>query len=243
MIFFDIDETLINQRQAEAQAAVRFLDVYGHLLPEPFTVLDFCLRWRMLREKHLPPFLNGAISFREHRRRRVRELFIDGAGLTDREADERFEVFLEEYRRAWRLFDDVLDCLDALAAHRLGVLSNGSSEQQRLKLKQTGILERFSTVLISEDVGLAKPGWDIYVAACRSARCSPEECVYVGDRLEADARGSRAAGMRGIWLDRRRSDPPQDVEVIHTLLELPERLSPSRRNGHPISRAVCPPVH
>lgn len=236
-IFFDIDETLINQRQAEAAAAGRFLRTYGPLLPESCTVPEFCLRWRMLREKHLPPFLNGSISFREHRRRRVRELFIDGAGLTDREADERFEHFSEEYRRAWQLYDDVLDCLSSLSGKRLGILSNGNSEQQRQKLRQTGILDRFGTVVISEDVGLAKPGCEIYLAACRIAGCRPEECAYVGDRLEADACGSRAAGLRGIWLDRRRSGASTDIEVIHSLAELPERLHGVRVNGHAVRPA------
>lgn len=236
MIFFDIDETLLNQRQAEAEAAASFLQQYRDLLPE-LTAPELSARWRTLREKHLPPFLSGAISFREHRRRRVRELFIDGAALTDREADERFEHFSQEYRRNWRLFDDVPGCLASLAGHRLGILSNGNSAQQRQKLRHTGILDRFSTILISEDIGLAKPGREIYLAACRFVGCRPDECVYVGDRLEADALGSRSAGMRGIWLDRRRCGATTDIEVIHTLAELPGRLQRDAVPGDAVQTA------
>jgi putative hydrolase of the HAD superfamily len=236
MIFFDIDETLLNQRQAEAAAAERFLQQYGRLLPE-LTPPELSARWRTLREKHLPPFLHGAISFTEHRRRRIRELFIDGAGLTDDEADERFEHFSHEYRRNWRLFDDVPACLASLNGEGLGVLSNGSSGQQRQKLQQTGILDRFSTIVISEDIGLAKPGREIYLAACRIAGCRPDECVYVGDRLEADALGSRSAGMRGIWLDRRRCGATTDIEFIHTLTELPARLQRHAAPGHAVRTA------
>ena len=232
MIFFDIDETLLNQRQAEAEAAERFVQQYSRWLPE-LTAEQLSAHWRMLREKHLPPFLHGAISFTEHRRRRIRELFIDGAALTDGEADERFEHFSREYRRNWRLFADVLACLASLNGHRLGILSNGSSAQQREKLQQTGILDRFSTIVISEDIGLAKPGREIYLAACRMAGCRPDECVYVGDRLEADALGSRSDGMRGIWLDRRRCGATTDIEVIHTLGELPGRVS------QPLEPVLC----
>jgi putative hydrolase of the HAD superfamily len=238
MIFFDIDETLLNQRHAEAAAAGRFLKTFGPLLPDYFTVPAFCLRWRLLREEHLPPFLSGAISFQEHRRRRIRELFIDGASLTDRQADERFNVFLHEYRRAWRLFDDVLECLEALRGKPLGVLSNGNSEQQRQKLRQTGIAERFSSIIISEDLGIAKPGREFFLAACRLTGFAPQECIYVGDRLDSDARGSRGAGMRGIWLDRWRCEAPADVDVIHSLAELPSRLGEVRTNGHSVRQAA-----
>ncbi|HEX6986261.1 MAG TPA: HAD family hydrolase [Planctomycetaceae bacterium] len=230
VIFFDIDETLLNQRGAEAAAAEPFLREYGHVLPDGCGPAEFCRLWRSLREKHLPEFLNGSVSYREHHRRRMRDLFLDGAGLTDREADERYQRFLDGYRRAWCLFPDVLPCLDALAGHHLAVLSNGSVRQQRSKLERTGVLHRFSAVLVSEEFGTGKPDPEIFRAACRRVGRAPEECVYVGDRLGADARASSAAGMRGIWLDRSRSGASPGVEVVHSLGEL-AALFPAGRNG------------
>jgi putative hydrolase of the HAD superfamily len=225
VIFFDIDETLLNQRQAEAAAAVGFLREYATALPEGCSPPELCRLWRALREKHLPPFLNGTISYSEHHRRRMRDLFLDGPALTDREADARYETFLHSYRRAWRLFDDVLPALDALAGHQLGVLSNGSGRQQRFKLGRTGILHRFSTIIVSDEIGVGKPNPESFLAACRRAGCAPKDCVYVGDRLGADARASSAVGMRGIWLDRGRSGPHSEVEVIHSLSDLETTLA------------------
>jgi putative hydrolase of the HAD superfamily len=118
----------------------------------------------------------------------------------------------------------VQPCLDALSDHALGIVSNGSARQQRMKLEQTGILSRFAVVVGSEDVGEGKPSPAIFLAACRQLGRRPEECVYVGDRLAADARASAAVGMRGIWLDRGRSGTPCGVEVIHSLADLPAKL-------------------
>jgi putative hydrolase of the HAD superfamily len=230
MIFFDVDETLINQRKAEAAAAVHFLAAYGDRLPPYHSPAGFCLTWRALREWHLPPFLRGTISFREHRRRRIRDLFLDGAWLSDREADRRFDAFLHHYERSWSLFDDVLPALAALADHRLGVLSNGNGPQQRRKLQRTGILDRFEAVVISEDVGCAKPGCEIFHTACRSAGCNPEDCLYVGDRLDNDARAAAAAGLRGIWLNRGTPSDVDDVDSIHSLTELRPLLGNRRSN-------------
>jgi hypothetical protein len=42
MIFFDIDETLIDQRRAEAEAARQILSRYGDRLNQPYSVDEFC---------------------------------------------------------------------------------------------------------------------------------------------------------------------------------------------------------
>src|SRR5947209_15675564 len=120
VIFFDIDETLVNQRHAEAVAGEHFLKVYGPLLPQSYNVSGFCRLWRALREKHAPPFWRGLIPCQEQRRRRIRELFrAREPHLDDAEADTRFAFYREHYRGAWSLFDDVLPCLRALSPLRL----------------------------------------------------------------------------------------------------------------------------
>jgi FMN phosphatase YigB (HAD superfamily) len=53
IIFFDIDETLIDQRRAERAAAERFLEVYGAELGDR-SVERFCARWRALLSRAAP---------------------------------------------------------------------------------------------------------------------------------------------------------------------------------------------
>src|ERR1051325_9518668 len=52
MIFFDVDDTLINQRKAERQAVRHLLALYGDWLQPAPTLNDLCLEWRELRDKH-----------------------------------------------------------------------------------------------------------------------------------------------------------------------------------------------
>jgi putative hydrolase of the HAD superfamily len=225
MIFFDIDETLIDQRRAERGAAERFLEVYGAELGA-CSVERFCARWRALREKHGPAFFAGAISVHEQRRRRVRELFAGlGQALPDAEVDRRVALYERHYRQSWLLFDDVRPALDQLRAYRCGIISNGSSPQQRGKLRRTGIAARFDPVLVSEDVGAAKPRREIFLAACRRAGVPAERCIYVGDRLDHDALPSRAAGMRAFWLCRSARPAPAGIETIAALTDLAPRLA------------------
>jgi HAD superfamily hydrolase (TIGR01509 family) len=225
MIFFDIDETLIDQRRAEAAAARQVLAEYGNLLNPAYSVDDFCRLWRRLREKHAPAFLNGIVSAHENRRRRIRDLFAWSGGiLSDSEADAVIAFYENHYRSNWVLFEDVLPALEALGGRRCGVISNGSGEQQKLKLERTGIDRYFDIVIVSEEIGVAKPRREIFLTACRQAGSPAHRCIYVGDRLDHGALASRAAGMRSFWLRRRRTQEESEIEVISSLNQLAWKL-------------------
>jgi putative hydrolase of the HAD superfamily len=228
MIFFDIDETLLDQRRAEAEAARQILSEYGDLLNQLYSIDEFCRVWRRLREKHAPAFLHGLVSAHENRRRRARELFtLSGRALTDSDADTFVAFYEDHYRSNWALFEDVLPSLEALDGCRCGVISNGSGAQQKLKLARTGIERYFQVVIVSEDIGVAKPRREIFLAACRRAGSPIHQCIYVGDRLDQDALASRAAGMHSFWLRRHHPREHGDIEVISSLQELAWKL-PSR---------------
>lgn len=95
-----------------------------------------------------------------------------------------------------------MPCLNALSNCKLGIISNGNTEQQTKKLYQTGIAGRFDIVIISEDVKVSKPNPDIFLSACRRAGVEARQCSYVGDSLQNDALAAEAVGMKGIWLNR-----------------------------------------
>lgn len=222
MIFFDIDQTLINHQQAQDTAALLFLQRFSSLLP--YASKEFCLCWQTVMEKHFATFMRGEITFVEHRRRRMRELFQEAElYLADDEADGRFAIYLQHYEDNWILFDDVLSCLNALSNRRLGIISNGNTEQQTKKLCQTEIATRFDIVVVSEDVGVSKPKPDIFLSACRRARVKVQQCSYVGDSLQNDALAAEAVGMKGIWLNR--EDLPYHQVAIPVIKNLDELIA------------------
>lgn len=218
MIFFDIDDTLLDNQGAETAAALEFHQLYSNVFPESSD--KFAYNWRMITEKHVQRYLSGELSFQDQRRERLKELFSHDRILTDIEADNIFQRYLDAYERNWRLFPDVKPCLVQLSGTKLGVISNGDSSQQRQKLTATDILDRFSVVTISEDVGISKPDAKIFLEACRIAEVSPSECWHIGDNLEADYKGSLSAGLKGIWLNRNGMDSIMGVKAIKSLSEL-----------------------
>lgn len=195
-VIFDIDDTLVDHSSAlhiGAHALAKAADANGD--PNEFSV-----RWQKIHAEKYPRYLRGELGYKRMCRERVWACVSDN--LSAEAADELFTIYMSAYQAAWRLFDDVLPCLNALGALRLGIISNGRSEEQRKKLRTLGIENRFEQVVISEEAGVAKPDPRIFLGACSAMNVAPEGAVFVGDSYEIDYVAARSAGLSAIWLDR-----------------------------------------
>ncbi len=99
---------------------------------------------------------------------------------------------------------------------RLGLLTNGPSDVQRIKLDRTGLGQHFRSVVISGEVGTGKPDTEVFSLVLEGLGASPEQSVMVGDSWQRDVLGARAAGMTAIWVShgRPRPDPLPEVVVV-----------------------------
>nr|WP_246781504.1 HAD family hydrolase [Rhodoblastus sphagnicola] len=211
---FDLDGTLFDHAGADHEAALALRAVLAPKLPEK----AFLTEWRMAEIRHYSRYLAGEISFAEQRRARVRA--VAGERLSDAEADLAFNFYFSAYRNAWRLFEDVRPCLAALSGLRLGLVTNGDGAVQRRKIEALGLAEFFDAVVISGEVGLAKPDPRIFALACARLGAEPASALFIGDDRRLDAEAASAAGLRGLWLDRLGADAPDPIRVA-SLVEIP----------------------
>jgi putative hydrolase of the HAD superfamily len=82
-----------------------------------------------------------------------------------------------------------------------GVISNAifSADVLRWELARHDLLRHFQFVMSSADYGLQKPHSAIFWAAAGRLGLEPDEIWFIGDSLESDVAGSRAAGMTPLW--------------------------------------------
>jgi putative hydrolase of the HAD superfamily len=119
------------------------------------------------------------------------------------------------------------DAASALAelhgrGHRLVVASNWDCSLPDW-LGPTGLLDHVDGVVTSADAGAAKPDPAVFRRSLALAGVDGGEAVHVGDSLDNDVAGARAAGIRPI-LVQREGEPPAGVESIRALSELPVLL-------------------
>lgn len=130
----------------------------------------------------------------------------------------------------WLIEEDTHTTLQELLAqgYRLGLVSNASNAWDLNNLIDYYDLRKyFSSILISAAEGIRKPNPLIFEKAAQEIGLPLNEAVMVGDTLEADILGAHNAGIRGIWISRRKQRPEvisnpkcvPDAE-IHNLGEL-----------------------
>lgn len=113
--------------------------------------------------------------------------------------DQVYPVLLEVYEEALavetRLFDGVVECLDALDATgwRIGVCTNKPERMALKVLKALGVLDRFGAVLGADTLPVRKPDPKHMLETARRIGADPARSVMIGDTV-TDLNTARALG-------------------------------------------------
>jgi len=95
--------------------------------------------------------------------------------------------------------------------YRLGIVSNFAiPECVTTLLEKEGLAGFFDAVVVSGAVNKRKPSVEIFRKALETLGVCAKEAVFVGDTVDADVQGAKAAGMRTIYIERR---PQKDAEA------------------------------
>jgi putative hydrolase of the HAD superfamily len=117
-------------------------------------------------------------------------------------------------------FPDTAPALRELRARgtTLVVVSNWDCSL-RERLGDAGLLELVDGVVSSAEVGAAKPDPAPFRRALELAGVPPADALHVGDSLEGDLAGARAAGVPAL-LVARGGPPPPGVPAVASLADL-----------------------
>jgi FMN phosphatase YigB (HAD superfamily) len=213
-LLFDFGNTLAPFNAREADGIDRDLAD----LVEKETGVPAETSFRLWREARLEDFRASAVTGREHdfRSRLVRVLARAG-----REAGGAFLRQAED--RVTRSFVDRVQVPPAIRRRlaglagrfALGVLSNYLlREPIHEVLRRDGVHELFRTVVVSREVGFAKPDRRAFEAALRALGAGPDAVLFVGDDYENDIAGATACGMRAVWTWAMRDPPPEKPDPV-----------------------------
>ncbi len=197
-VLFDYGNTLIafgpDQQLAQAAAMTEVLSQAGLSVDEDKLTA-------VRKDQIMRPYRSGGKEnvFEEVCREVVELAGPDASGeITRALMMARQKAFIESVT----VNPEVLSLLERLGKrYRLGFLSNYPCSHSIVSsLKQLGMHDFFESVVVSADVGFAKPHPDTYGTLIKEMSLDPAEAVYVGDNWLADVQGAKRAGMRAIWV-------------------------------------------
>ena len=210
-ILFDADDTLF---QFDACQGLRRMFA-GHAVD--FTEADYA-QYQEINKPLWVAYQDGRISATELQTTRFdgwsRRIGVSAADLND--------AFLLAMAEICTLLPGARALVDALAGRvRMGVITNGFTALQRARLRRTGLADHFELLVISEEVGVAKPDVRIFEHALERMGQPPRgQVLMVGDNPHSDIRGGLDAGLITCWVNVHGHAAPEGIAPHHEVPSL-----------------------
>jgi putative hydrolase of the HAD superfamily len=111
--------------------------------------------------------------------------------------------------------------------YKIGIVSNATPTGQVMRhdLEVLGLADLIDLAAYSSEVGVRKPHPRIYLTVAEGLAVHPSACLFVGDRVKEDIRGSQALGMRAVLSHEFRQEAVGDAEPTAVIKRFPELLA------------------
>lgn len=225
-IFFDLDRTLWDFDAAAEVAFERIYEQYNLKSLGIPSAHEFHEVYHPLNERLWELYREDKITKADLNRTRFLKP-LEHYGIHDVElADHLSEDYVYWSPRIVRLVPGTMELLEYLKPkYHLHLITNGFEEVQDTKLTLSGMKPYFETLTVSEEVGVKKPNPEIFQYALRKAHATAEESLMIGDEMDVDIDGARAAGIDTVLFNPRREkiEGTRTFEV-RNLLEIKQIL-------------------
>jgi 2-haloacid dehalogenase len=216
-LLFDADGTLFDYDRAERAAleqALRQIGVStdpGHLAA--YRRINQAL-WQAVEKGEITP---GMVKVRRF------ELLLEAIQVAY-SPNALSASYLECLANCSELLEDAGEVLGALRRkYQIAILTNGLKEVQRGRLSRSAIRPHISQIIISEEVGAAKPAREFFDQAfARLGHPSKREVLMVGDGWASDVQGAVQYGIDACWYNPGRKPRPANCEITREIAALRE---------------------
>ncbi|MDU5454782.1 pyrimidine 5'-nucleotidase [Pseudescherichia vulneris] len=217
-IFFDADETLFTFDSFSGLQRM-FLDY-----SVTFTAEDF-QDYQAINKPLWVDYQNGAITSLQLQHQR----FQSWADRLSVQPGDLNSAFVNAMAEICAPLPGAVSLLNALQGKcKMGIITNGFTALQQIRLERTGLRDHFDLIVISEQVGVAKPHPHIFDYALEQAgNPARSRVLMVGDTAESDILGGMNAGLATCWLNAHNRTLPEGITptwTVTSLSELEQRL-------------------
>lgn len=223
-LLFDADGTLFDYDAAETAAlSLAFMEFGEEMGPE------FLGTYREINAEMWRAFEMGTMTQDRIKSERF-QIFLAAIGSkSDPSLFSR--TYMENLGRQAALIDDANETVVRLAKRsQLLLITNGLKDIQRPRIAASQLQPHFAGIVISEEIGSAKPDGKIFEAAFSMMDHPPKTNVLmIGDSLTSDIAGGNAFGIDTCWFNPERKEtsdgnlPTYEIGALAELVDLVER--------------------
>ena len=225
-IFFDLDETLIENRHSIASLFDETFKQFDTQLGEHkrdtfFSALGQHAKglWDTMFEHDISPEKQFTNCFEQS------IISTESVSKTDAAilANSMFEHFTHLSSNNVTLHHDSLSTLAELRQQGLvtGIITNGIEELQLGKIYKLGLQNRVDHIIVSAQARAHKPKQEVFDLALSKAKVDANQAWEIGDHATNDVAGAIRAGMQGVFYN---PNQHEIAESFATLLERPSHV-------------------
>ncbi|HLO32879.1 MAG TPA: YjjG family noncanonical pyrimidine nucleotidase [Anaerolineales bacterium] len=221
-LFFDADGTLFDYDRAEATALRKSFALHdlqfeaGYL--DTYRQINHGL-WQALERQEIKQDVLRVRRF---------ELLLQALQLQG-SPDQFSTTYVEQLGLCTDLIEGAYEVLQSLhETSRIAIVTNGLQAVQRSRLEHSSIRNFITELIISEEVGAAKPGAAYFEAAfAKTGHPDKREVLIIGDSLSSDIQGGADYGLDTCWYNPTEQAKPDalrpvtyEIRRLRELLEL-----------------------
>ena len=225
-LFIDLDDTIYDFSAASRESFhetydqlhyERYFNSFEHYLSlyEPYN-LEL---WHLYGE--------GKITKEELNKRRYSHP-LEMVGIRNQELADTFcREALGRIPTKGNLVTGAIELLEYLRPkYAMYILSNGFKELQSRKMRTAGIDSYFDGLILSEDIGVNKPGRALYEHAMQISCAQLDASLMIGDMFDTDIIGAANIGMDSLYFNPKGKSghPFTPTYEVKTLLQIKEIL-------------------
>ena len=218
-LFFDADGTLFDYNRAEGTAFRKAFDLLQIQFEEHY--LDTYQKinrelWQALERHEITPAVLRVRRF---------ELLLEALQLKG-SADDLNIAYVEQLGLCTDLMGGAYEVLQTLQKRsRIAIVTNGLESVQRSRLMQSTIRPFIAQLIISEEVGAAKPHPAFFDAAFeRTGNPLKRDVLIIGDSLTSDIQGGVDYGIETCWCNPTGEGRPEGLAITYEIRDLRELL-------------------
>lgn len=215
ILLFDLDDTLLNFGANEADSLNKLFEQHGYAFSD-----ELCRVYNSVNKQLWVDYENGNIELDDVLNTRFSKTMLKLGKVVDGiEWENQYREFLGN---GCQLMEGALElCRSLSVSHRLFVITNGITQTQIKRLKQSGLYEFFEDVFDSQSIGNRKPSkefFDYVVSHINGFKA--KEALIIGDSLNTDIKGGLFAGIDTCWFNSKLEKFSAEIQSTYMITSL-----------------------
>jgi len=217
ILLFDLDDTLLDFAANETDSLNKLFQQQGYTFSdELFSV------YNSVNKQLWSDYENGNIVLDEVLNTRFSETMLRLGKVVD---GIRWEnQYRELLGNGSQLMEGALEVCQSLSvSHRLFVITNGITQTQIKRLKQSGLYEFFEDIFDSQSIGFQKPSKEFFHYVISHIKdFNIKEALIIGDSLTTDIKGGLLSAIDTCWINIKTQKCNEEIQSTYTVTSLVE---------------------